>query len=80
MSTRTQKPQSSMGSSTERKSLFNRDGKKSGGLQLFQDDSSSGGDMSNSETTGALRIDLNLEAQITVKARIHGDLTLALEM
>ncbi|KAG2173364.1 hypothetical protein INT43_004738 [Umbelopsis isabellina] len=79
MSTKTEKPQSSMGGSTERKSLFNRDGKKSGGLQLFQD-TNGGGDMSNSETTGALRIDLNLEAQITVKARIHGDLTLALEM
>lgn len=65
-----------MGGSTERKSLFDRgDGKK--GLQLFQDTNGTDGE---GETTGALRIDLNLEVQVILKAKVHGDLTLALEM
>ncbi|CDS10392.1 hypothetical protein LRAMOSA03068 [Lichtheimia ramosa] len=30
------------------------------------------------KTTGALRLDLNLEAEVRVSAHVHGDLTLAL--
>lgn len=32
------------------------------------------------ETTGAVRLDINLEVEVHIKARLHGDLTLALEM
>jgi hypothetical protein len=32
------------------------------------------------ETTGAIRLDINLEAEVHIKARLHGDLTLAIEM
>jgi hypothetical protein len=32
------------------------------------------------ESTGAVRLDLNLEAEVLIKAKIHGDLTLAIEM
>ncbi|CAM0139916.1 hypothetical protein VKS41_007262 [Umbelopsis sp. WA50703] len=85
MSTLTQrKPQGDI-SNTKQQSVSRRsDGKKwqLGSMELFKDNPSgqSGQDLSKSETTGALRIDLNLEAQVTVKAKIHGDLTLALEM
>lgn len=37
-------------------------------------------DYSKEETTRALRLDLNLEAEVRIKARVHGDLTLALMM
>jgi hypothetical protein len=32
------------------------------------------------ETTGAIRLDINLEAEVHIKARLHGDLTIAIEM
>lgn len=32
------------------------------------------------ETSGAIRLDINLEAEVTIKAHLHGDITLAIEM
>lgn len=32
------------------------------------------------ETTGAVRLDINLEVEVHIKARLHGDLTIAIEM
>ena len=39
----------------------------------------SGGGEDEDNNIGAIRLDLNLEVDVTLKARLHGDLTLCLE-